>query len=1046
MPDLPTGIVTFLFTDIEGSTRLWEEHPEKMELALARHDSRAAAIVRKHGGTLVKSRGEGDSLFAVFGHATDAVAAACALQRAFQAEPWPAETPVRVRMALHTGEATLRQGDYFGAAVNRCARLRAAAHGGQVLLSGATQQQVHDLLPAEVQLHDLGRHRLRDLSQSEQIYLLVHPALPAVDTPLRSLQAFSHNLPVQLTSFVGREQEIADVKRLMATTRLLTLTGAGGTGKTRLSLQVAADLLEEYEDGIWLVELAALSDPSLVPQTVATALGVREEPGKALTQILVEYLKPKQLLLLLDNCEHLLGGGAALADALLRGCPDVRILATSREGLNIAGELAYRVPSLSLPNPGELPPVESLPKYEAMRLFIERADFKVTSQNAPALVQVCYRLDGIPLAIELAAARVRALPLEELNERLDDRFRLLTGGSRTALPRQQTLRALIDWSYDLLSEPERLLLRRLSVFAGGWTLEAAETVSGADPLEKWAVLDLLTSLVEKSLVVYEESEGRYRLVETMRQYARDRLQEAGETAALRGRHRDFFAALAERAGPELFGSEQTIWVRRLEREHDNLRAALAWSLESGDGEAGLRMGGSLWRFWHIQSYAEEGRERLAAALAQAGTGSGTCLHAQALDGAAVLSMRAARDLAAAQAHYEEMLAIGHDLGDRKVTGTALNGLGHVALLRGDRRGAHALFEQGLGLAREVGHTWEAAFALHCMGYLFVLQGECDTAWPLLEESLAIRRGRGDLWSVYWTLSVMAIVAEERGDYTLARALLEECVTICRELRKSPELRVLRGLANTARIQGDFATARAHYEEMRAISCEKSHRVDLASSVYGLGWVAINEEDFGAARSCFEETLRIGHETGEEWLIAASLEGLGEVARYQGDDAAACSFHEECLARWREPEGRGVSPGFHFHVWPLTAGGSLLGLGRVAQKQGDTERAAALYRESLVRYRKTSRKPEIARSVEALASLIGVQGQPERAGRLFGAAEAFREAAGAPIPPGDRVDYERAVAAVLAALGEEAFSAARAEGRAMTLKHAIAYALDEPAGE
>jgi class 3 adenylate cyclase len=517
---LPTGTITFLFTDIEGSTRLWEQHPEAMEAALTRHDALAAAVIQQHEGYLVKHRGEGDSLFAVFARAADAVAAAVALQQSLGAEAWPADAAPRVRMALHTGDAALRDGDYFGAAVNRCARLRAVAHGGQLLLSSATQELVRDSLPEEVSLRDLGEHRLRDLARPERVFQLLHTDLPADFPPLASLNTLPNNLPQQVTSFIGREKEMAEVKRLLGRavgsqpsavsggavscqpsavsedspdvtdsqqltadgTRLLTLTGSGGTGKTRVSLQVAADMLEGEGDGVWLVELAPLADPGLVPQAVATALGIREEPGKPLSQTLVDFLKPKHLLLLLDNCEHLLSACAELAEQILRNCPGVQILATSREGLNIPGETTYRLPSLSLPDPRQLAPTaESLSQYEAVRLFIDRAtaavpSFAVTNQNAPAVAQLCVRLDGIPLAIELAAARVKAMSVEQINARIADMFRLLTGGSRTALPRQQTLRAAIDWSYDLLSEKEKILLRRLSVFAGGWTLEAAEQV------------------------------------------------------------------------------------------------------------------------------------------------------------------------------------------------------------------------------------------------------------------------------------------------------------------------------------------------------------------------------------------------------------------------------------------------------------------------------------------------------------------------------------------------------------------------------------------
>ena len=522
MSALPDGTVTFLLTDVEGSTALWERSSEAMQAALARHDAIMADVVGRHNGIVVKSRGEGDSIFAVFGLARDAVAAAAELQRTLQTEPWPTETQLRVRMALHTGEAELRDGDYFGSVVNRAARLRAVAYGGQILLSQATEQLVQDHLAADLGLYDLGEHRLRNLERPERIFQLTAPDLPRESRPLLTLDTLPNNLPTQLTSFVGREREIAEVRALLSTVRLLTLVGSGGAGKTRLSLQVAAGLVDRYPDGVWLVELAALADPTLVPQTVAAALGVRDPGARSLTAVLAEHLQSKQILLVLDNCEHLVGACAELADALLHASPGLRILATSREALGIAGETTWRVPSLLLPDPRQLPTADRLLAFEAVRLFIERAvaaapGFTITNANAPAVVQICQRLDGIPLAIELAAVRVKVLTPEQIAARLDDRFRLLTAGSRTALPRQQTLRALVDWSHELLTEPERLLFRRLSVFAGGWTLEAAEAVcaddasSGAQQaLDAFEILDLLALLVDKSLVLTDEHRGATR--------------------------------------------------------------------------------------------------------------------------------------------------------------------------------------------------------------------------------------------------------------------------------------------------------------------------------------------------------------------------------------------------------------------------------------------------------------------------------------------------------------------------------------------------------
>ena len=632
----PTGTITFLFTDIEGSTKLWEAHPDAMRLAVARHDALLRQAVEDNGGWLFKTTGDG--IAAAFALVPDALTATLAAQIALAAEPWPEAVALRSRMGLHTGAAELRDGDYYGSTLNRVARLMAAGHGGQILLSDVTHELIRDSLPPDVSLLPLGKYRLKDLARPETIHQLAHPSLTAEFPPLRTLDVTPNNLPQQVTSFVGREKPLAEVAALLVKTRLLTLTGSGGSGKTRLSLQAAADVLETYPDGAWLVELAPLADPLLVAQTVANVLGVKEEKDKPILTTLAEHLKVKKLLLLLDNCEHVLDASARLADTLIRSCPMVQILATSREGLGIAGETTYRVPSLSLPDPRQTQTAESLSQYESAQLFIARAlqtqpDFAVTNQNAPALASICYRLDGIPLAIELAAARARSLSVEDIHSKLDQRFRLLTGGSRTALPRQQTLRSLIDWSYDLLNEPEKALLCRLSVFAGGWTLEAAEQVCAGDVVEEWEVLDLLTSLCDKSLVVAEPSgtTTRYRILETVRQYARDRMLENGDGAVYRDRHLAFFLALAEEMEPQINSPRMKEILDRFEGELDNFRTALEWSGDAPThAELGLRLILEINNFLNMRAYFKEGRERLSRAM-EASAGVSPSVRARGLD-------------------------------------------------------------------------------------------------------------------------------------------------------------------------------------------------------------------------------------------------------------------------------------------------------------------------------------------------------------------------------------------------------------------------------
>jgi len=1035
---LPTGTVTFLFTDIEGSTKLWEQFPEAMRHALTRHDALLHQVIARHHGYVFKTMG--DAFWAVFASPQDAVDAALAAQHSLLAQEWGEVGSLRVRIALHTGVAQERDGDYFGPALNRLARLLAVGHGGQILLSSATERVVYESLPEGVRLRALGSHRLKDLQQPEHVYQLVHPALPQEFPPLRSLQAFANNLPIQLTSFVGREREMAEVKRLLSTARLLTLTGPGGCGKTRLSLQVAADLLESYPEGVWLVEMAPLGDPDLVPQAVASALGVQEEGLRPIMHTLVDFIKPRTLLLLLDNCEHVLSSAARLAETLLRSCPGLRVLATSREGLGIAGEMAYPVPSLSLPPPEaqerDLFPVEKLTQYEATRLFIERAafsqpGFQLTAQNAPAIAQICHRLDGIPLAIELAAARVKVLPVEHIARRLDDRFRLLTGGSRTALPRQQTLRALIDWSYNLLSSREQMLLGRLSAFMGGWTLEAAEAICQGEGIEEWEVLDLLSRLVDKSLVGFEEQQEttRYRLLETVRQYSRERLQETGEDAPVRQRHRDYYLGLVKEAEPYLTGARQSEWLDRLETEHDNLRAALAWCLSDTEGVgSGLELAGALSRFWEIRGYWSEGRRWLEAALAQAEGLRRSAAHGKALLGAGRLAYAQGEDTGARSLH-EESLRIYRELGDKRGIAASLQNLGNVAEARWNPGEAHLRYAQSLEISREIGDRWGIAASLYGLGNVAYDRGEYELAHSLYEESLAIREEIGDKGGIAWALMSLGNVAWRQGEYRKARSLYEESLTIYRELGDKGGIAwALNNLGHVAHIEGEDAAARSLHEESLAIRQEIGDQGGAAASLWHLGNLALVQGKYEMARSLHEESLAIRQEIGDRAGAAASLWHLGNLALVQGEYEVARSLYEESLTIRQEIGDR------------AGAAASLWHLGNLALIQGEYEVACSLHEKSLTIRQEIGDRMGIADSLEGLAGVAGGQGQPERAARLWGAAEALRESIGMLISLSERTDYDRQVASVRAALSAEAFETAWQTGRAMGLEKAVAYAI------
>ncbi|MBB6051618.1 adenylate/guanylate cyclase domain-containing protein [Armatimonas rosea] len=914
MPILPAGTVTFLFTDIEGSTRLWEEHPERMRTALARHDALLHQAITEHNGYVFKTIG--DAFCAAFATAPEALSAALTAQRCLYAEPWEDGIALRARMALHTGAVESRDNDYFGQPLNRVARLLATGYGGQVLLSQATQELVRDSLPAQTTLLNLGEHRLRDLSRPEHIYQVLHPELLAEFPTLRSLDsiALPNNLPQEVTSFIGRKREMEEIKSLLATTSLLTLTGSGGCGKTRLSLQVAAEVLEHYPQGVWLVELAPLTNPALVPQMVAEVLGVRESPGETLTKSLQGFLKGKQLLLVLDNCEHVLESVALLGDTLLRSCPSIRMLASSREALGISGESTYRIPSLSLPQPSPHHTPESLSQFEAVRLFLERAttakpDFLVTNENAPALASVCYRLDGIPLAIELAAARLRAMPIEQLEDRLDNRFRLLTGGSRTALPRQQTLRALIDWSFDLLTPEEKTLLLRLSVFAGGWVLESAESVGSGAGIDELDVLDLLTSLVDKSLVTYEEhgNRARYRLLETVRQYARERLAESGESETVRGRHLDHTVTQVEAIFAITSFEGFPLWMQHMDEEYENIRAALAWCSANASSETfirrGLRIGEALWPFWHVCGYLSDGREHLEelARLGHAwqGTRPRTVVKslAEVLHGTSLLAMEQGDDVAAGAA-LDEALQLAHELEDQHSIAVFGMAQGWLANHRGDYNTARQLIEKNLSFFREINDPIYLGLSLVTLGGTAIIQNDFLTAEPLIEESMALFRSTGNTRALATGLEGLGNIAAARGDYVSAQSLLREGVAMLRAQGNRHTLKtLLRNLSEVECVLGNLDTAQVLIQECLTLCQQQGNKQGTATALEGLGAVLVCREKAYEATLLWGAAQKIHECIGfpKEPFVEAYLQKWREQARLAlGDTAFAAAIEEGSL--------------------------------------------------------------------------------------------------------------------------------------------------------
>ncbi len=811
---LPSGTVTLLFTDIEGSTRLLQQFGERYRDLRAEHQRLLRTAFQDFGGHEIDT--QGDSFFVTFARAADAVQAAVAAQRALSKHPWPEGAAVRVRMALHTGEPTLAGRTYVGLDVHRAARIGAAGHGGQVLLSEPTRVLVERELPTGVSLRDLGAHRLKDLPEPEHVFQLVSGDLPADFPPLRTLDVRPNNLPNRLTSFIGREWETSEAKRLLNAGRLLTLTGPGGSGKTSLALRVASELLdsehgEEFEDGVVFVALAPIADPDLVISTIAQTLGVRETAGGSLLDHLKAALREKRMLLVLDNFEQVLSA-ASLVNDLLAASPRLKILVTSRAVLRLRGEKDYPVPPLALPEAGRELNADGLSRYAAVALFVERAldakpDFRVTDENASAVAEICARLDGLPLAIELAAARVRLLPPQALLARLARRLPLLVGGARDLPARQRTLRDTIAWSYNLLGPAEQALVRWLGVFVGGFTLEAAEAVCAGES----DLLDGLGSLVDKSLLLQDERHGepRFRMLETIREYALEVLDVREEATEIRRRHAMHFLAVAQAAEPELQQAEQATWFNRLEREHDNLRAAVRWLLESNDAELALRLAGALGRFWEVRGFLSEGQHWLDRSLERAGAAqppASARAKAAALGAAGTLAfVRSDHERAAAL--LEESLPLWRELGNRAGVATSLHNLSRVRFYQGDHERAVALCEESLALRRELADKRGVAMSLNTLGVIARNRGDQTAARRLYEESLGLFRDLGDQWGIGLLLNNLARVARDLGDWTWTTKLCAESLALFREVGDRHGVAwVLSNLAIVAQSRGAWDAA------------------------------------------------------------------------------------------------------------------------------------------------------------------------------------------------------------------------------------------------
>ncbi len=844
MAEPHTGKITFLFTDVEGSTSLWEWKPKAMSEALSRHDKILRTVIEAHNGHVFKT--VGDAFHATFSAAPDALEAALEAQRALLHESWGLTGPLRVRMALHTGAAEERDGDYFGPSLNRVARLLSTGHGGQILLSLATRELVQDRLPHESGLRDLGERRLKDLSSPEHVFQITAPGLRSEFPALETLDIRRNNLPAQPTPLVGRERELEEVLALLRSShvRLLTFTGPGGTGKTRLGLQAAAELTDEFEDGVFFVALAAIADPTLVAPAITRTLGLTESSNQPAVELLEGYLRDRQVLLVLDNFEQVLES-APLLDALLSAASGLKVLATSRIALRLYGEHEFPVPPLSLPDTASLPPVERLTRYEAVRLFVDRArairpDFSLTEENAPAVIEICSRLDGLPLAIELAAARIKLFPPQAMLSRLGNRLKLLTGGARNLPERQRTLRNAIAWSYEMLDEGEETLFARLALFSGGSTLEAVEAV--CDPRGDLPVdaLEGVSSLLDKSLLRQEEGQGaepRFMMLETIREFALEKFEDSSDAEAIKRAHVEYFLALAEQAEPKLWGPEDAACLDRLTREHDNMRAALSRALEFESAEPALRLAGALRWFWNMGGYYGEGRTWLEAALAKEGWDS-------------------------APARVK-----------------VLEGLGWLANQQGDLDRAEATAEEGLKLSAEAGlGKVVAADFQNVLGYAATRRGEYERAAELLEEGLALHREAGDTRGVAWSLGNLANVSSNRGNYERAKDLYEEGLALSRDLGGAELLGAyLISLGDEYLLEGNLARATELNEEAAQLYRKRGRRGLLQIALDNLGWAALIRGDLQKAEALHEESLVLCRELGDKLTGLESIEGLSCVA-------------------------------------------------------------------------------------------------------------------------------------------------------------------------
>lgn len=1003
---LPTGTVTLLLADVEGSTGLWESQPAQMTDALTRLSKAVNESVTAHDGVRPLEQGEGDSFVAAFARASDAVACALELQRA-------PLTPIRLRIGLHTGEIQLRDdANYAGPTINRTARLRDLAHGGQTVLSGVTEALVVDRLPDGVWLADLGFHALRDLPRPERVVQLCHPDLRNDFPPLRSGAVVAHNLPAQLTSFVGRASQISDVAQFLNENRMVTLTGAGGVGKTRLAIEVAGEAAVGFGGGVWFVDLAPVTNPLVVPVVLARTLGLADQPGRSTMEMVSRFVRDRKMLLVLDNCEHVLDASAALVVALLDAGPQITILATSREPIGLAGEVTWRVPSLSVDT-------------EAVGLFVDRArrarpDFSLTEDNSLAITEICRRLDGIPLAIELAAARIRTLSLTQIVDGLHYNFRLLAGSARTAVRRQQTLRASIDWSHAMLTESERILFRRLAVFMGGFDLEAARAVGAGTDAEHFQLIDLLGLLVDKSLVVAEEIGGvmRYRLLETVRQYGLEKLAESGEAEAVRIRHRDHYTEAAVTLESQSGGDGLPL-IPWSEAEMDNLRAAHAWSCDAGEFEPALQLVSALQRVWLTRGRFREGLAGFDAVFGDeryrdADVAPGVWVRAVADAGLLAVWFSVPASLQRA----EEALAVARQFGDQTLAVHCLTTCGMLAFTNVELAGPY--FTEAADLARASDDLAALAQLRAYQCFACTAGGEPIAAQAAGEEGRDLATVLGDSFVCRYSRAFLSASLTQLGKLaeglSMARSLVEETrATGDRAMEAFGLITAAQAFAWCGDPAAARAAAQAALETGASLGGfhEDTTYVALANAALASG-------DAAAAKQACDAAWRHTYPLKE--LFTRSLVPMAEAALACGDLVAARRWADDTVP---------VAPGCH-RVLALTA------RARVLLAQGEPRQAEADIHEAFAVAERTGGRLNLPDALECLAS-IAADSNPGHAARLFGAADGVRQRYGQVRFKVFQPAYDESLDKVREALEPNAFDAAWAEGAALSTAEAISYA-------